>query len=353
MTTSKQTVLFFSRGRGRGHAIPDLAIFEALRPLTPQVEWVFASYAAGAVTLAEAGLPVIDLQLADDAPFLEVMVRAARAMVRVRADAVVSHEEFAALPAASVFGKRALFLVDFFPSGESRRESLRYADRILFIEHRGVFGEPRELQGRVQYLGPVLRPLVVSRADRARLRQELGFGEGTRVLTMIPGAWANEKRAPLFDLVLAAFRALPGEDRRLVWVAGAEHEALAARVEGASDVRIVCQHNPIEALMVASDLALTKANRGTTIDLARLGVPSLSLSFGLNPIDEAILPRLNSNLHLDVRGLDAPFLTATFQRLLAAQRVGPPPEPTPLYARSFAPEVAREIASFLATRAPI
>jgi hypothetical protein len=38
--------------------------------------------------------------------------------------------------------------------------------------------------------------------------------------------------------------------------------------------------------MAATDVALTKANRKTILELQHLGVPSIALSFGLNPIDD-------------------------------------------------------------------
>ena len=150
-------VLFFSRGRGRGHAIPDLAIAAELARLAPELTVRFASYATGLETLVEAGHAAVDLQLPDDAPYLELLVRAARVIAAEQPDLVVSHEEFAALPAARTFGLPSVFVVDFFPSRDVWLESLRYADDILFIERRGIFAEPAELRGRVRYLGPVVR----------------------------------------------------------------------------------------------------------------------------------------------------------------------------------------------------
>jgi UDP-N-acetylglucosamine:LPS N-acetylglucosamine transferase len=343
MTAPTRKILFFTRGRGRGHAIPDLAMLEHLRVQAPEVEWVFASYAAGAATLAEAGVPLVDLQLPDDAPFLEILVRATRTMAGVQPNAVVSHEEFAALPAAHVFRKPVVLLTDFFPSNETRREAIRYAHEVLFIEHQGIFAEPRELAGRVKYLGPVLRPLHASRADRPSARDVFGLSTASKVIAVIPGAWAHEKRAPLFDLVVAAFRALPYDDKRLVWVAGCDKQDLTSRLAGAEDVTLLESCNPVEQLMVASDLVITKANRGTTIDVARLGIPSISLSFGLNPIDEAIIPRLHSNVALDARGVDPAFLATKIAGVLRAEESGSPTEPSLLYKTSAAPEVARAI----------
>ena len=196
------------------------------------------------------------------------------------------------------------------------RGSLRYAQRILFIEHRGLFAEPPVVAGRVQYLGPVLRPLAASRADRPAAREEMGLAPATKLILGHPRRLGQREARPPFDLVLAAFRALPQADKKLIWVAGADQPALAARVN--------------------------KANRGTTIDAARLAVPSLSLSFGLNRIDETIIPRLHSNLPLQAEAIDASFLSATMDQLLRSQQVL---EPTPLYRTSSAVTVAREILS--------
>jgi UDP-N-acetylglucosamine:LPS N-acetylglucosamine transferase len=341
---SRRRVLFFTRGRGRGHAIPDLAILAELQRLTTDVEWIFASYATGAATLAAAGAPLVDLHLGDDPPYLEVLIRATHTLNRLKPDLVVSHEEFAALPASKSFGRPTVFLVDFFPLSELRRDSLRYADRILFIEHRGIFPEPPQLAGRVQYLGPVVRPLTVSRADRARVRAELGLDADGRIIAIIPGAWANEQRAPIADLVLPAFRKIAGDGDRLMWVAGADREAIAKRLQDTPGVTLFEEFSPIERLMVCSDLVITKANRGTIIDLDRLGVPSVSLSFGLNPVDEAIVPRLRSNLALDARGIDGAFLGEVVERLLSS---GEDHRPGHFYNESSAADVAREITAML------
>jgi hypothetical protein len=336
-------LLFFTRGRGRGHAIPDLVIAGWLRELSPGIQLRFASYSTGAETLAAGGEAVVSLDLVEDAPFLEVMVAAIRTIAAEAPDIVVSHEEFAVLPAARGLGHAPLFIVDFFSQQPTARESLRYAREILFIEHRGIFGEPPEARGKVHYLGPVVRPLRASHADGPAARTRLGLPAEARVIVVIPGAWATEERAPIADLVLPAFKALPHPDKRLVWVAGRDQEQLAQRVGGDPEVMVWKQHSPIEELMVASDLVITKANRGTTIDLARLGVPSVSLSHGLNPIDETLVPRIPSNTALDARGVSPRFLARVLVAALSAAEAGVRFTPNPLYAGCASPAVARRI----------
>lgn len=58
-------ILFFSRGRGRGHAIPDLAIAKRLLHADPSLALAFASYGTGAETIRNSGCDLIDLRLSE------------------------------------------------------------------------------------------------------------------------------------------------------------------------------------------------------------------------------------------------------------------------------------------------
>jgi UDP-N-acetylglucosamine:LPS N-acetylglucosamine transferase len=339
-------VLFFSRGRGRGHALPDIEIARELRRIRPDVDLHFASYATGAETLVRAGLPTTDLDLGEDAKFLEVLVRATRLIFTRQPDLVISHEEFAALPAARSVGVGATFIVDFFVPIDVFTESLALADQVFFIEQRGIFTEPPAVRGKVHYVGPIVRQMTLTRADRAAARNELGLPATSTVVSVIPGAWATEQRAPIVDLVLPAFQRLAGEDNKLVWIAGRDHEALASRLAGQPGVMVMKECSPIEKLMVASDLVITKANRGTTIDLASLGVPSLSLSFGLNPIDETIIPRIHSNLALNARGIDVPYLAQVMAGILRPEHRSSV-HPSREYAPGGAVALARALAAIV------
>jgi hypothetical protein len=335
-------ILFFTRGRGRGHALPDLVIARRVRQLRPGVELRFASYATGAETLAEHGEAVIDLGLPEDAPFVDLLVAATATMAAQKPDVVVAHEELAVLPAARGLGHAPVLIIDFFPQHELPRHSLRHAERILFIEQRGIFGEPPEARGKVQYLGPVLPPLSVARGERGSCREALGLAATATVVAVIPGRWATEEKAPIFDLVLPAWRGLSG-DRTLIWIAGRDHDELSRRAARDHDVKVWPHCSPIETLMVASDVVITKANRGTTIDLSRLAIPSIALSHGLNPVDEKIIARLHTNLLLHARGIDPPFLTAILEQAIAASHAGAELAPSPLYATCASGAVAHHI----------
>ena len=63
--SDKHKILWFCRGRGRGHAIPDLEIVREVERVEPAAQVHFVSYGTGARTLEEFGRSVVDLGLSD------------------------------------------------------------------------------------------------------------------------------------------------------------------------------------------------------------------------------------------------------------------------------------------------
>ena len=130
----RKKILFFTRGRGRGHAIPDIAIVRELEQLRPDIQVRFVSYGTGARTFAAHGIPCIDLQLPDQNSIGATTVLAGRVMAALAPDLVVAHEEFPAMPVAKIFGLPTVMITDFFTGpGMLSMESLWYADRVLFL----------------------------------------------------------------------------------------------------------------------------------------------------------------------------------------------------------------------------
>jgi hypothetical protein len=300
---------------------------EAVHGIDPKIEWGFVSYGTGAATLLELGQNVQDLDLPDDNPFLETLIRACGVIRALNPRMVVSHEEFAALPAARICGAPSIFLVDWFKNEKQLiTQTLAYADAVIFPGEQGVFDEPSFLKGKIEYVGSFVRGLAYHREDRERARAELGLASELTVVSVLPGTWANEKRAPVFDLLVSAFHALDCGKKLLCWAAGADFDTLTNLTRGVRDVSILRSPWPTERLMVASDLVLTKGNRGTIIEVAELGLPSISLSSGQNPIDDCLVARIKSNLPLRMKGITSDFLASCMQQKLEEGRddVAPP-----------------------------
>jgi UDP-N-acetylglucosamine:LPS N-acetylglucosamine transferase len=316
---ARPAIAFFSRGRGSGHAITDMALIKEVLKSDNDVEIHWVSYGTGARTLKDNGYNVIDLGLPDQNAFLETQLRATRILAKLKPHLVLCHEEFSALPAAKVFGLPTVLITDYFVDHRHIwMQCLAYADEIVFIDDAGNFDEPPYSRGKVHYVGPLVREFTYSLQDRDRARKELGVQPNTKMFLALPGNWFTENRAPLFDLVLSAFCALPFPDKVLVWFAGVDYDLLAAHERKHPDLIVKNVDWQIERWMVACDLAITKATRKTSIELACLGVPSISLSRGLNPIDDLRVSRLSTNTHIDVNTVDAGTLVGLFERVLSS-----------------------------------
>ena len=314
---NQRKVLFFCRGRGSGHAIPDIEIANELSRLRPDIEVRFVSYATGAKTLAEFGFPVIDLGLPELNSLLDVIVLATKITGWLQPELVVAHEEFGALPAAQVYETPTIFLTDWFVGADRiTMETLRFADQILFIDKEGYFEEPPQAKGKVTYIGPVLRRFEYSVADRPQARAELGLPGEAVVIAVLPGSYATEAKAPIADLVLRSFDLLDRVSKRLVWVAGRDMEELRMKAGSRDNVLLMEHEWQIDRLMVASDVAITKANRKTVLELESLGIPSVALSAELNPIDDARARSCEGVTFRLISETDAHLLVSDLQRAI-------------------------------------
>jgi UDP-N-acetylglucosamine:LPS N-acetylglucosamine transferase len=319
---SENKILFFSRGRGRGHAIPDMAIAEEIQRLKPEWKIVFASYGTGAETFRLKQRPVMDMSLPDNNMYLDTLFRAVELIEEIRPTAVIAHEEFAALTAARLLGTPTIFISAWLPVPNFgiSTESLAYANRAIILESPGIFPVPPQLSVKPVYTGPMARKMVYGRADRAKARAELGLTESMQVISVLGSGGLPESRAPLADLVLAAFHNLTGL-KFLNWIAGSDSKALQLRVAGRTDVLVYPFFDPIEKILAASDVVITKGTRGATLDCVAVGVPSISISFGTNPIDDLLVPRVRSNTSLYAKAMDSTILLSQIQKVLACPPV--------------------------------
>src|SRR5947209_5456395 len=126
--------------------------------------------------------------LPEENPYLDTMIRVIEVLNTEQPDAVISHEEFSVLPAAKIFDLRALFIIDWFPlHGTIWMDSLAYSESIMFLDQPGYFDEPRGLKGKIEYVGPVIRPIKPCRDDRQRFREELQLPSDQPVILVLPG----------------------------------------------------------------------------------------------------------------------------------------------------------------------
>jgi predicted glycosyltransferase len=313
-------ILFFSRGLGRGHAIPDAAIAEEILKIQPDLEILFASYGIGAVTLRTLQKTVVDLRLPEVNPLWDTVVSILGALRGRRPALIVSHEEFAAVPIARAYGVPSAFLTDWFGHPDwLNMQCLKYADEVLFLDQPGYYDEPPYLRGKIHYVGSVFRRLEWDEGDRARSRRRLGIPFEAKTILVLPGGAAihSEESAPLFDLVAGAFEALDSTEKRLLWVVDEpDYGVLATKASERTHISILKPHYDLSATMMASDLVITKGNRTPLLECEVLGIPSISISFGLNQVDDYRASRIRTNTALRGRGLSTSVLVGHMTRAL-------------------------------------
>jgi hypothetical protein len=309
-------IAFFSRGRGRGHAMPDMAIAEGLGKVVSGLDIRYISYSTGAATFRARGYDVMDLQLPDEPPILEAIVKESQAIRRLQPKLVISHEELAALPSSRIFDVPCLFITDFFQDPNPfLMGAMQCAREIVFIAERGIFTEPPFMGDTVRYVGPAIRPFTYGRSDRLRARRELEIPEDAVVVLCQPGNYA-ESQVPIADLLVAAWDALPYPSKRLIWLGSRDYDSLRARFADRPDILPLKEDWAMDRLMAASDLAIAKGNRTTVCEAASLGLPTITISAGANWPDDVAIARVASNTTLRIGAVNA----ADLARLMA-QRI--------------------------------
>jgi lipid A disaccharide synthetase len=190
-----------------------------------------------------------------------------------------------ALPAAKIFDKPTVLITDWFVEPEKySMTTLRFADRILFLDEPGFYEEPEWVRGRVEYVGPIIRKFRHSRRDGPQAREELHIPAEAFVIVVLPGSW-REAETPVLDLVIAAFDSLEDDVKRLIWLAGDDFELIREKMQGRQDIHVHPYEPEIDRILVAADVAITKGTRKTLFELGFLGIPSVSLACIDNPID--------------------------------------------------------------------
>jgi hypothetical protein len=309
-------ILFCSRGRGRGHATRDLAIVDELRSLKPGIRIAFASYSDGASMLQSAGEIVYDLGLPERNLFPETVLRSYRVIQLTRPRLVVAQEELAALTAAAVAGTKAVFTTHWFPgSNHELTQALAHAHRVIFMEESGIFKEPMEVQGRVVYVGPVLRRFKTELLGGLLRDDKLSLTSTDTLITVLPGS-PLESREPILDLVVSAFRGLALKPKRLIWLAGNDYAHIRSRLRDVEDTYVLESLDNLDQIILASSVILTKGTYNTSREVMALGKASISLSHRYNWVDDIFARRWPNNRALFAAKTNGWHLTKLLEEMI-------------------------------------
>lgn len=302
-----------------------MALVDAMATRDAELSVSFASYATGADTLRRCNRPVHDLGLPEEHGYLETMYKAYDLIKQLRPNVVVAHEEFSALAAARLNATPSIFISAWLPApGSVASESLDDACAVIVLDHPGIFQAPATLRSPPKYVGPVYRKMQFTRADRPMLRRELGISIDALVIAAVPGGAVSEAHSPIAETLFKAFSQLRQPESRLFWIGGKDTEAVAQVAGSFSGVEVRPFLQPIEKILAAADLVVTRGTRGITLDAAALGIPSLSLSPATNRIDDLLVPRIRSNVALYASAVDENVLLYHIQHLYGTTALPPP-----------------------------
>jgi hypothetical protein len=129
--------------------------------------------------------------------------------------------------------------------------------------------------------------------------------------------------------IVSAFLALPDNDKRLLWVSPKDFGHLSNRLKGIPGIQFFDFVDPIERLYVVSDVVITKGTQAVTLECDNLGIPTISLMPGTNPIDELLTPRVKSTLSLNARAVDASTLLYYLQQIFRSNSTSSNSSPLP------------------------
>jgi hypothetical protein len=310
-------ILFFSRGKGRGHAIPDLSVATAIRKLQPNTILQFVSYGTGAEVLKANHENIVEIRADDDSDDWARCVAAGSALRNQKPKLVVCHEEPGVVLLAKSLGYRVVYMTHWFASGAPFARALGFVDHVLYSGLPGLFKEPPEVSGRITYTGTLLRSFDTARLSCLKVRRQLGISKDTVVVLFIPGSWPVDS-AKIIPLVLQAFRALPVRNKRMLWIADKASGPGPLSESESRQISIIENCFEIQDYMLVSDIAITQGTYNTTMELRALGTRSIALSFGTNPIDDIIAKSLQEVCFLNAQQCSTASVLTALERSIAA-----------------------------------
>jgi len=295
--TKRPGILYFSRGRGFCHAMRDMLIIEELTKLNERLNIKVASYADGYTCFDKNGFEVLDLGLGLDEEFGYKAVNRMKSLIeKFNPDLIVADEVFLVLPLAKKFGITSLLITNWFFESIDKRHPMipvvRDANRIIFADRKEFHKVPSNFDVPVSFVGPIIREFEYTQKDKKRARGKLGLKENETILLVTP-AGRHKHRSKLLDLTTTILTKVNKQELRLILLAGPLFEEYLERFKTNDKVIVKSYDWEIDRLMAASDLVITKGTFTTSWELVFLGVPSISIPDGDNPVDLMHIKKLD------------------------------------------------------------
>ena len=331
--TKRKKVLYFSRGRGFGHAIGDIEVIRELKKRDENLDISIVSYAHGYEAFAKHGFTEIEnLYLDYENEFFspQGLLRTQQLIKSVRPDLIVANEMFNVLPLAREHGLPAVLITHwFFEAVHSKPTILSLfmacANHIIFGDLEDFHEKPPKLKAPVSFVGPIMRKIVVDIQDRNVLKKELGFQKTDKViLVSFGGAFEKvddglEKGKIVLKKIYQAFNQLNIQNLKLILLVGQIYDYATSKFDN-PNVTILRESWDFDKLMAASNIAIVRGSYRTLCELAVIGTPAICIPFLKgNPVDEMHIrnfERLGTLKTLEMEELTLESLMEKIQEIL-------------------------------------
>jgi len=312
-------VLYFSAVTDHRNALVDATIASELLRLEPALNITFASCDLGAAALRHLGFRVSDLDVYKNSGIWEWWICGHSLLSESRPTLVISHGEFHVLPLAKASHVPVIFLADWIGNlSDPFTQCLQYANEVIVLDEPGHLDVPPFLRGKTSFAGAVLQKAVPN-AGSSLSGAPIASQRGPLAIVFVSHGLdpCKDGQFDAVSLVLEAFEAINIEAKHLFWVVGeAELELTDCGIQDRRNVSQVKWGAYSISNLQFADLLITACNSERLGEFAGLGIPSISLSCGQNPIEEWRVARIPGNTALRVGGLSANALRDHMLRLL-------------------------------------
>lgn len=283
-----KSILFFTWGRGWGHAIRDMVIIASLQRGEKSIRIGIISSEGGYQAYQAYGYECKEIKVPSGEEewkwYLEVNEYLDEWGVP---NLIVSDEHFGALTVAEELKVPSVFITDWLPFGQYNRPefvaTFDQAEAIIYPGYQSSTPVPEQLSGKVHFVGPIVRGNPFLQITRSQLKSEVGLKPDIPLILLMGGGTPENQR--YFSTCIHAVERIK-EEVQLVVIAGKLKENLNQEIS--SRVTVLSHTTEIQKYMAASEVVITRAGHTTLWELAVYAIPSITIPIPTesNPMQE-------------------------------------------------------------------
>jgi len=266
-------IMFFSHGKGWGHAIRDMIIIDAVKEQLPDVKIEVFSYDQGYEAFSFYGRQCINIRppaWSQDGPewfkkFTDLLEE------RPKPDLIISDEEGIGVEFANeIFEVPSVFISDWLPIkpyvSDEGFKLFYSADRIIYLGYESSMHPPEDMRSKIEFVGPIIRKSEYTQNDRPKIRTELQIDPEAKLILVLAGSVLGTDE----DYFRACIDGIKRVEInvRLYLVCGRLFGKL--QQEASERIKVVEHIKDPNRLVVASNLVISRGGHTTMWEIASM-----------------------------------------------------------------------------------